>query len=65
MSEIPGKITYGQTIRWSDFDGSSHSVEVTGYNLGAVKEAAERLAREAGWAPARWWQWWRWRDTRP
>lgn len=58
-------IIYGQTIRWTSFDGSRQSVEVTGYDLYAVKEATERLAREAGWLPARWWQFWRWGDTRP
>jgi hypothetical protein len=58
-------ISYGQTIRWTDFDGTISRITNSGYDSAdeARHEAIER-ARELGWTPPKWWQFWRWDDTR-
>ncbi len=56
--------TYGQVVKWTDFDGSVHTLGVDYCNTAEeATQTAFRIAIGAGWTPPRWWQWWRWRDT--
>lgn len=58
-------ITYGQSIYWTDKDGSKLSVTVDGHATPeqAIK-AAKELAELFGWAPPKWYEWHRRHDTR-
>lgn len=58
--------TYGQSVVWTDFGGSSkQTLTVSGCKtLGDAKWKAFHAARQTGWRPPRWWQWWRRFDTR-
>jgi hypothetical protein len=52
---------YSAWRQWRDFQGSTYRVTVAGD--GTVEEAKahmDQAARDAGWTPARWWQFWRW-----
>jgi len=65
MMMTVGPITYGQRIDWTNRDGSTEGVEVTGCKT--VLDArcqAVALARKRGWTHPRWWQIRRWGDTR-
>lgn len=58
--------TYGQTIRWTDKDGSIRSVSVDG--RGTPQQALRDAIKSAigfGWTYPKWFQWWRKYDTRP
>jgi len=57
--------SYGQTIWWTDRDGTLSRVSVNGFAT-AEEALAEALAtaQEMGWTSPRWWQYWRWFDYR-
>lgn len=58
--------TYGQTIRWTNFDGSVEEITVS--KCASAEEAYDMAiinAQVNGWTPPRWWQFWRWSDTSP
>lgn len=58
-------ITYGQTIKWTQLDGSTTTVTVDDCETAKrAQDEAIRFAIECGWTPPRWWQFWRWNDTR-
>lgn len=57
--------TYGQTIRWTELNGTKSTVSVE--NCPTRQEALQSALRSAkafGWTEPKWWQWWRWEDTR-
>lgn len=58
-------ITYGQSIVWTERDGSVTTVSVSDcVTPDEARGKALKSARLFGWAPPRWWQWWRRSDTR-
>jgi hypothetical protein len=58
-------LTFGQTIRWTEFGGIEHALTVNGFMTpGAATRAAIDAAKELGWTPRRWWQFWRYSDTK-
>jgi hypothetical protein len=57
-------MTYGRTIRWTDFDGTKHELSVG--DCASIQEATQAvidMAKKSGWRPPRWWEFWRWGDT--
>jgi hypothetical protein len=58
--------THSATIEWTDRDGSSGVLTVSGCNSPAEAwKEVEECARNMGWTPPKWWQWWRINDTLP
>lgn len=56
-------ITHGQTITWTDFNGTRSSFEATGcVSAQAALREAIAGAKAFGWTPPKWWQWWRWHE---
>lgn len=57
---------YGQTIRWTRFDGTVTTFGVTDCDsFEEARRKAVEWAESAGWTPPKWWQFWRWHDTKP
>ena len=58
-------MSYGQTIKWTEFWGDKYTASRTGHE---TLEIAQKLvledAKKLGWTPRRWWQCWRWHDTK-
>lgn len=58
------RLSCGQEVEWTTFDGRKESVSVSGCETcaDAIAKAFD-MATRSGWTPKRWWQWWRWNDT--
>lgn len=58
-------MTYGQTIKWTQWDGTKHAFTVSECESWEEARAiVVEWATERGWTPPKWWQFWRWGDTR-
>lgn len=58
-------VSYGQSIHWTDFDGTVREVAVDHHSSpNEARRAVIALAAKQGWTAPKWWQFWRWNDTR-
>lgn len=56
---------YGQTIKWTHFDGTEESCSVEGCkSIEEARKLALNRAKKSGWVSPKLWQWWRWGDTK-
>jgi len=62
---MPAGVRYGYTLRWTARDGTRTVRTSEAETPELAVAAAVYVARAAGWTPPRWWQFWRWRDSRP
>ena len=65
MSATIGQFSFTATIVWNDRGGRNELSVTSNHSYDAALEGVWRIARGMGWTPPKWWQWWRWRDSRP
>lgn len=66
LAQAPERALYRNEIKWTDFDGTRHSISSGWrFHMRVARKESLRRAIGFGWTRPRWWQWWRWDDTRP